>query len=46
MKSFKLLAALLLAPLLFALTANADDKDKNEEVKSKKPSLTYYYFDG
>ncbi|MDB4808754.1 hypothetical protein OAG85_02375 [Verrucomicrobiales bacterium] len=44
MNRFRLLAALLCLPifLLTSLSAN----EKKAAVQSKKPSLSYYYFDG
>mgnify|MGYP004132943029 CR=1 FL=1 len=47
MKSPKMIAVLLYVPFLLAATSlNAVEVDNRAEVKSKKPSLTYYYFDG
>jgi hypothetical protein len=44
MKSKHILAAILFAPLFLAI-AHAKEKQA-EKVADKKPSLTYYYFDG
>ena len=44
MKLLKLLFAMVVAPLLMALSAFADEG--KEEAAAVKPSLTYYYFDG
>lgn len=46
MPNLKLFVALLCAPLLLAATVTAAEKDKDAPAASKKPSLTYYYFDG
>ncbi|MGK0190668.1 MAG: hypothetical protein ACI9R3_006498 [Verrucomicrobiales bacterium] len=47
MKTLHLIAALLLTPFLLAVSSIADEVDKKkDEVISKKPTLTYYYFDG
>ena len=45
MRTLKTLAAALVLPLVFALPAVAADKEAPAET-TKKPSLTYYYFDG
>ena len=46
MQTIRILVALLCAPILFASSLTADEKDKKAPAETKKPSLTYYYFDG
>lgn len=47
MKFLKVIAVAMLAPMLLLASANADEgKGKKQAATSKKPSLTYYYFDG
>ncbi len=46
MQSFKSFVALLCAPVLLTATVTAAEKVKDAPAVSKKPSLTYYYFDG
>jgi len=46
MKLPKRLVALLCAPVLFAVSLGAAEKDTKAPAATQKPSLTYYYFDG
>lgn len=49
MQSLKMIMTMLCVPFLLATASlNAADVEAqaNAEVESKKPSLTYYYFDG
>ena len=46
MKLLKTIAAILLIPLALSISATADEGKGKKATSSKKPSLTYYYFDG
>ncbi|MFT4640853.1 MAG: hypothetical protein ACI8T1_004186 [Verrucomicrobiales bacterium] len=46
MSSLKWIFVLLCAPFLLVASITAAEVDKEAQVETKKPSLTYYYFDG